>query len=101
MANGKPITNDKIYDLVNSARLELKGDIRDLRNQFDTLEAGRLTRLEGKMNDFEVSQVKRDGTLSQTQAIMSTKFLIIWSIAGAVAVAILTAGAYRLIVGGK
>lgn len=77
----KPITNDRIYELVNSVRLELKGDIRDLRDQFDILEAGRLTRLEGKMNEFEVSQVKKDATLSQNQAVLSTKFVIIGFIA--------------------
>lgn len=79
MAN-RPVTNDKIYELVNSTRLELKGDLRDLRTQFEQLESGRLTRLEGKMSDFEVNQVKRDSKLTENQAILSTKVVVIISI---------------------
>lgn len=79
MAN-RPVTNDKIYELVNSTRLELKGDLRDLRTQFEQLESGRLTRLEGKMSDFEVNQVKRDSKLTENQAVLSTKVVVIISI---------------------
>lgn len=75
------VTNDKIYELVNSARLELKSDIGDLRRQFETLEAGRLTRLEAQMNQFEISQVKKDSTMQQNQAVLSNKVLILWGIA--------------------
>jgi hypothetical protein len=92
MANGKPITNDKIYDLINSVRLELKGDIAALRSDFTQLEAGRLTRLEGKVADFEVAQTKRDTTIL-------SKVLLLWSVGGLVAVALVTALAYRFIVG--
>lgn len=78
------VSNDKIYDLLNAMRLELKGDIRDLRNQFDTLEAGRLTRLEGKVRDFEVTQARRDATLTTNQAVLSTKVFVIWGIGSAI-----------------
>lgn len=95
MASSKPITNDRLYDvmtstqgLINSTRLELKGDIQELRRQFDALEAGRLTRLEGKMGDFEVSQAKRDSVLSQNQAVLSTKVLTMWGIGSAIFVVI-------------
>lgn len=80
MSANRPVTNDKIYELVNSTRLELKGDIGNLRNQFETLESGRITRLEGKINDMEVQQIRRDGTLAQNQAVLSTKFMIIGGI---------------------
>ncbi len=99
MANGRAVTNDKLYELVNTTRLELKSDLRDLRNQFDTLEAGRLTRLETKMSDFEVSQVKRDSKMQESQATLSTKFFVLWSIAGSIFVAFITAFFYRLLVG--
>lgn len=92
MAN-RTITNDKIYELVNASRLELKGDIQELRRQFDALEAGRLTRLEGKMTDFEVTQVKKDATLTQNQAVLSTKFVII----GFIGISIFNALLYGLI----
>lgn len=80
MPSGRPISNDRLYDALNSMRLELKSDIGDLRRQFETLEAGRLTRLEGKMSDFEVSQAKKDANLDKNQAILSTKFVIIGGI---------------------
>lgn len=106
----KSITNDKIFDLLTSARLEQKNDMQtlsktlttemsDLRRQFETLEAGRLTRLEGRMNDFVLAQSKRDSTMQQTTATLSAKFVIIYSIIGAIFVAIITAFFYRVIVG--
>ncbi len=103
MANGRPTTNDNLATMLNNTRLELKSDINsarsellsnvsDLRRQFETLEAGRLTRLEGKMTDFEIGQIKRDDILKQNQAVLSTKFIII----GAISVAIFNAAMYGL-----
>lgn len=91
MPNGHTYSNDKLYEAINSMRLELKGDIRDLRNQFDRLEAGRLTRLEAKMNDFEIDQTKRDANLDKNQAVLSTKFIIISAIGVAIFNALLYA----------
>lgn len=93
------ITNGKLYDALTSMRLELKSDIGDLRRQFETLEAGRLTRLEAKMSDFEIAQTKRDSALNTAQSTLSGKVLIIWSMIGVVGVAFITALAYRLLVG--
>lgn len=53
------------------------------------------------MSDFEVAQSKRDAVINNNQAVMSTKFLVIWGIAGSIFVAIVTATAYRMIVGPK
>lgn len=97
MANGKSITNDKLYDSLNSMRLELKGDIRDLRNQFDTLEAGRLTRLESKMADFEVGQARRDSQMKENQATLSTKFVVLGTIGLAILYGLANALALKLI----
>lgn len=101
MANGKraSVTNDKIYELVNSTRLELKGDITDLRKQFDMLESGRLTALERRMNDFVVAQANKDAIADRNTATLSAKFVIIYSIVGAIFVALVTAIAYKIIVG--
>lgn len=66
MTAGKSITNDKLYDAINSTRLELKGDIRDLRGQFDTLEAGRLTRAEGNINDLRVELQKAINSINSS-----------------------------------
>jgi len=101
MTNGKSTTNDNLATLLNNTRLELKADIQgaraelitnvnDLRRQFEVLEAGRLTRLEGQMNQFEINQIKKDSQLQQNQAILSTKFIII----GAIAIAIFNAILY-------
>jgi hypothetical protein len=58
-------SNDKIYDLINAVRLELKQDISNqgvslasamgkLEQKFDNLEAGRLTDVERTANDLKV-----------------------------------------------
>lgn len=66
MATPRAITNDKLYDAINSTRLELKGDIRDLRGQFDTLEAGRLTRAEGNINELRVELQKAINSINSS-----------------------------------
>jgi hypothetical protein len=87
----KPITNDRLYEAINSTRLELKGDITDLRRQFETLEAGRLTRAEGNINQLgldlqktvnnlnaSIEDVKQQGgNLSAKAAIIGTIIVII------------------------
>lgn len=56
MANGKVVTNDHIFNLINSTRLELKGDINSLQGKIDLLESGRLTNLENEVNNIRVRQ---------------------------------------------
>lgn len=85
------ISNDKIYELLNAMRLELKGDIGDLRRQFETLEAGRLTRLEGKVQDMQVADIRQQATLREGQAVISTKVLILFTIGYIILTGILTA----------
>ena len=84
------VSNDKIYDLLNSMRLELKGDIGELRRQFETLEAGRLTRLEGKVQDMQVADIKTQSRLSENQAVISTKVVIMFAIGDILFTALLT-----------
>lgn len=72
MANGKTITNDRLYEAINSSRLELKGDISELRQQYN--------RLEERMSGFELAQAKKDGTLQESQAVLSTKVLTLFAI---------------------
>ena len=91
------VTNDKIYDLLNAMRLELKGDIRDLRQQFDTLEAGRLTRLEGQVRDIQIQDVKDQAKLREGQAVISTKVVILFTIGYTILTAILTGIFTRLL----
>lgn len=83
MANGKPITNDRLYDALNDMRLELKQDIGDLRRQFETLEAGRLTRAEGHIQDLRIELLDTASKLKTNQAVISTKVLVIWAIGSA------------------
>lgn len=52
----KVATNDKIYELVDMTRRELKSDIIRVETKFDSLEAGRLTRLEERVSKGEVIQ---------------------------------------------
>lgn len=88
------ITNDKLYELVNSTRLELKSDIVNavstvsqnqgrLEKKFDDLEAGRLTRAEGNITDLRVKLQSFEGKTGVKEATISTRIAIIWSIGGA------------------
>jgi len=77
------VTNDKIYELVNSTRLELKGDINRLEGKFDNLEAGRLTRVEQDVGKLQV----KDATLSTKVYVLVFIISTAWS-------AIVTAVAY-------
>lgn len=67
MTNANNPTNRDVYSLINSVRLELKGDISaantslaanqgKLEKKFDDLEAGRLTRLEQHVAALQVAQ---------------------------------------------
>lgn len=91
MVNGKNITNDKLYDALTGMRLELKSDITRLESKFDTLEAGRLTRAEGHINDLRLELQKAITTFTTdndankvVQASLSTKFVIIGAIGSAI-----------------
>lgn len=110
MVTSRNVTNVDIYDRMERLRVEItnqidrtsrdhKTELADLRRQFETLEAGRLTALEKRMNDFVISQANQDAVLKQNTATLSAKFVIIYSIIGAIFVAFITAYAYRLIVG--
>ena len=79
MANG-PITNSNLYDRLEQLRKELtsdiksnardlKDDIHGLRTDFNTLEAGRLTKLEETLNKMQVNQ-----------GIANTNLYILWFI---------------------
>jgi hypothetical protein len=105
MATPKEISNDKIYEAINSTRLELKGDIRDLRGQFDNLEAGRLTRAEGNINELRVELQKAINTINasidtvkQTGSILSGKTAIVGALLMIVLSGLSAAVFYRFIV---
>lgn len=95
MPSPKSITNDKLYDLVNSTRIELKSDIVNavstvsqnqgrLEKKFDDLEAGRLTRAEGNITDLRVALQKYEGKADTAEGKITTKVAIIWAIIGGV-----------------
>lgn len=77
-----PIDNKSLYDLVDRTRLELKGDINRLENKFDTLEAGRLTRLEDRVGRQQVSMATAATKLGILGFIAST---IVGALVGALA----------------
>lgn len=83
-------SNDKIYDLINAVRLELKADIAaqgtalattmgKLEQKFDSLEAGRLADVEKATNDLRIKQ-----------ATASTKLAVIGFIAATITGAIVS-----------
>lgn len=105
MAAPKAITNDKLYDAINSTRLELKGDIKDLRGQFDNLEAGRLTRAEGNINDLRVELQKAINAFNTsidsvrtTGSVFNGKIAVIGGLATVLLSGLSAAIFYRLIV---
>jgi len=94
MSNGKT-TNTDIIDRIDHLRLEVKSDMQtaitdlkkevaELRGNFTTLEAGRLTALEKRMNDFVVNNTRQEATIT-------TKFFILQTIAYVVLFVILQA----------
>lgn len=79
---------DKVYDLINqsrrdqaesiaSMRADLKADINRVENKFDTMEAGRLTRLE---QDF----VAQKATLKAWAVIFGVVWAVVQSVITAV-----------------
>ncbi len=80
------VTNDRLYELINTTRLELKGDIRDVRVQFENLESGRITKLEDEVNRLRV----KDATLN------TKVYALVFIISSAVS-ALMTAVALKLL----
>jgi hypothetical protein len=109
--------NKEILDRMDKLRLEFKQDLNAaistvstsqgrLEQKFDNLEAGRLTRAEGNINDLRLDLQRVinqfDKKASREKEVVSTlsaKFVIIYSIIGAVFVAIVTALAYKVLNG--
>ncbi len=54
------VSNNRIYELIDRSRIELKGDIIRLETKFDNLEAGRLTRVEQDVGRLQI----KDATLN-------------------------------------
>ena len=102
---------------LNNLRLEIKSDINSaigavsasqlrLEKKFDDLEAGRLTRAEGNISDLRIEIQKvinqfNSKAAQEKEAVstLSAKFVITYSIIGSIFVAVITALAYRVIVG--
>jgi hypothetical protein len=118
MANGKQITNADIYDRLDRLRIEVtkriddtskehKSELGDLRRQFETLEAGRLTRAEGNINSLGLDLQKAINTInskidgvSASGGTLSAKATIVGSIILVILTAFASALFYRLLVGG-
>jgi hypothetical protein len=91
-------SNGNIYELINEVRLEIKSDIAAmhtslannqgrLEKQFQELEAGRLTRAEGNINDIRVNQ-----------ATATTKLAILGFIAASIVGSIISVVITKLVV---
>lgn len=80
------VGNDKIYDLINATRLEIKGDVLRVEGKVDMLEQGRITNIEADVGKLKV----KDATLS-------TKVYVLVFIISTVMSAIVTAFAERVI----
>jgi hypothetical protein len=57
-----------------------KAELTDLRRQFETLEAGRLTRAEGNIQDLRLAYQALNDITSSTDKSLSNKFVVIGSI---------------------
>lgn len=80
------VGNDKIYDLINATRLEIKGDVLRVESKVDSLEQGRITNIEADVSKLKV----KDATLS-------TKVYVLVFIISTVMSAIVTAFVTRVI----
>lgn len=86
MANGRPVTNDNLYQALNDMRLELKGDITRLETKLDNLQDGKLASIEAEVTRLKVSA-----------ATASTKLAVIGFISASVIGALISAIAPRLL----
>lgn len=105
--NGKSgsVTNKDLYDSLNNVRLELKTDIKDLRSQFELLEAGRLTRAEGNIQDLRndlqkaINNINLSiGQVRTAGGVLSAKAAVIGSIIVILVTAFASALFFKLIV---
>jgi F0F1-type ATP synthase assembly protein I len=71
------VDNSKLYELIDRTRLELKNDLIRLEGKFDGLEAGRLSKLEDKVN-------KQDTSIATAATKLAILGFIAASIVGAV-----------------
>lgn len=78
-------SNDKIYELIDRTRLELKSDIVRLETKFDQLETGRISRLEEQVNRQQIQQ-----------ATAATKLAVVGFITSSVVGALVTSVAFKL-----
>ena len=88
MANGKQVTNSDILNRFEAVRLEAKQDLQiavggfnqnlgRLESKFDNLEAGRLTRLEGRYNDLALQLQKATDDGSKATSNLNAKAVIV------------------------
>ncbi len=93
-ASKRDTSNSAIYDRLDSLRLEVKQDISvavntvaqsqgRLEKKFDDLEAGRLTRAEGNIQDLRVQILQQTDNLKTNQAVIGSKIVIIWALCSA------------------
>lgn len=80
------VGNDKIYDLINATRLEIKGDVLRVEGKVDMLEQGRITNIEADVSKLKV----KDATLS-------TKVYVLVFITSSVISAIISAFALKVV----
>lgn len=91
MAVKRDTTNAGIYDKLESLRLEVKQDIVTavnsvaisqgrLEKKFDDLEAGRLTRAEGNINDLRLGIQRLTDNTSTAERSLSGRFLALGAI---------------------
>lgn len=70
------ISASKVYDLIDDMRKELSAQIQRVESKFDTLEAGRLTRLE---RDFSVLSADMQPIKKLIYGLIGTVMLFILS----------------------
>jgi hypothetical protein len=103
----RDITNSGLYDRLDSLRLEVKQDISvavtavaqsqgRLEKKFDDLEAGRLTRLEGKYNDLSIRMIQYQGERDSQASVVNFKTATLWTISLAILLAAANVGIGKL-----
>lgn len=108
MTTKRNTTNEGLYDRLDSLRLEVKQDISvavtavaqsqgRLEKKFDDLEAGRLTRLEGKYNDLSIKLLEYEGGRNRQESVINTKVAILWTVALSFLVAFVNFVAARVV----
>lgn len=74
------VTVRELYTLIDSVKKDVMGTVLRLENKFDTMEAGRLTRLEGRVSELFAQQASEQGSVKTTAFLIPVAIGVFFSV---------------------